>query len=78
MANHGAESCGEFFEVLVQTGQMKAWSAAHPMDWIAEQEGGRPIADVLSKLAALIVHRLDVDANGQVEMKDFALHKKKG
>ena len=78
MALHGVESCAEFFEVLGQTGQVKAWSAAHPMDWTVEQEGGRAIEDVLSKLVSLIVHRLDVDENGVVEAKDFALHMKTG
>lgn len=47
------------------------------MNWTTEQEGGRAIEDVLSKLVALIVRRLDLDANGVVEPKDFALQKKR-
>lgn len=58
MAHDGVKSCVEFFEMLVQGGQTKAWSAARPMDWTVEQDGGRSIEDVLGKLVALIVHRL--------------------
>jgi hypothetical protein len=61
----------EFFEMLGKGGEMKAWRAAHIMSWAEEQEGGRAIDDVLSKLLALIVRRFDVDASGLVQKKDL-------
>jgi len=74
--NLGCTNCGEYLDRLVLDGTLKTFNATHAVDWQEEQEEGCRLEDVLDKLLATIVHRLDTDSNGYVDARDFALAEK--